>query len=223
MTNRNYTVQCGYAAYHDSVRTVEASSIEEACRLAIEEANQDSAWKSVDHVGDTFIDALAEGVDVDPWAVNGCIGSALPVPEAFTERALHVPALPATPGKATALPDVTVNVTEEILAGCKGRSDYDDNAVAVAVRRTLLADPSWKARLPADFVVEILAQEDAGWLVNLVTRVPPPWDGWARIFWWPHLESVEGDEGDHLEGIDAVMYGEDDQRPFSFRLTMDAI
>ncbi len=81
MTGR-FTVQCGYAAYHANTVTVEAETLEEALEKAVEAANGSDAWRSLDHCGDTFVDAVCEGADADPWDPD----AALPVPSRFTER-----------------------------------------------------------------------------------------------------------------------------------------
>lgn len=80
---RSWTVQCSFASYDANVVTVEAATPEEACERAIELANQSDGWKSLDHCGDTFVDALTEGEDTDPWA--GGFASAVPVPIAYHE------------------------------------------------------------------------------------------------------------------------------------------
>lgn len=80
--SRPFTVQCGFAAYCANTVVVEAVDAGEACRLAIEAANQSDGWKSVDHCGPTFVEALAEGQDADPWTMTG---SVLPVPAEFAE------------------------------------------------------------------------------------------------------------------------------------------
>ena len=78
-----YTVQCSYAAYYTNTVTVEADTLEDACSRAVAEANNDPLWSSRDVSSNTFIDALAEGDDVDLWsdAVRQ-----LPVPNAYSER-----------------------------------------------------------------------------------------------------------------------------------------
>lgn len=81
---RPWTVQCSFASYDANVVTVEAANPDEACARAIELANESDGWKSLDHCGDTFVDALAEGEDADPWA--GGFTSAVPVPATFRER-----------------------------------------------------------------------------------------------------------------------------------------
>ena len=77
-----FTIQAAYAAYHANTVSVEAETLEEALEKAIEVANQDPNWKSVDHCGATFVDACCLGRDEDPWDD----GKSLPVPARFTER-----------------------------------------------------------------------------------------------------------------------------------------
>jgi hypothetical protein len=90
-----YTVQCGYAAYYANTVQVEAENLEAALEVAIEKANDDPQWKALDHcdprcrhdlragAGRTFVDAVAEGADADPW--SGFV-SVLLVPDRFTEQ-----------------------------------------------------------------------------------------------------------------------------------------
>lgn len=78
-----YTVQAGYAAYHYAIVSVEAGSIEDACRAAIEQADAAESWKSSDHVGDVFVAAVCEGTDAMPW--SGPV-STLPVPDELSEH-----------------------------------------------------------------------------------------------------------------------------------------
>lgn len=56
-----FTIQCLYASYYENTRVVDAESVEEACSKAIEEANQNSCWRSLDDVGDTFVSIAVEG------------------------------------------------------------------------------------------------------------------------------------------------------------------
>jgi len=79
----HFTVQCAYAAYHSNTVTVEADSLAEALDKAIAEANQSPAWSSSDYSGSTFVDAVAQGEDVDLW--NDERVRPLPVPSRFTE------------------------------------------------------------------------------------------------------------------------------------------
>ena len=79
---RQFTVQCGFAAYHANTVSVEAETLEEALEKAIEVANQDPNWKSVDHCRPTHVDACCIGRDEDPWDRD----KSLPVPARFTER-----------------------------------------------------------------------------------------------------------------------------------------
>ena len=79
---RPFTIQCGYSSHHANTVTVEAETLDEALEKAIEAANEDSAgWRSTDHVSDSFVDAVCEGADCDPWS-----DGALPVPGRFTEH-----------------------------------------------------------------------------------------------------------------------------------------
>lgn len=77
-----WTVQCAYAGYFANTATVEAESAEEACRQAIELANTADGWRSLDHCGATFVDALAPG-GVHPWILSGSVE---PVPARFSEQ-----------------------------------------------------------------------------------------------------------------------------------------
>ena len=75
-------MQCGYPAYYGNTVTVEADTLDQALEKAIEVANQDPNWKSVDHCGPTHVDAYCLGRDEDPWDRD----KSLPVPARFTER-----------------------------------------------------------------------------------------------------------------------------------------
>ena len=77
-----YTVQCGYAGFFANTVSVQADTPEEALEKAIEAANDDPNWKSLDHCGPTHVDAYCMGRDEDPWDDN----KSLPVPARFTER-----------------------------------------------------------------------------------------------------------------------------------------
>ena len=74
-----YTVCCGYASHYRNTVTVEADTFDEALEKAIEQAGDDPHWKSVDQASQTFVEALAEGMDADPWG-----DTALSVPDRFT-------------------------------------------------------------------------------------------------------------------------------------------
>lgn len=70
--------------YHGCNRqTVEAATAEEACAKAIEAADQDSNWRNTDDVTTSFVDAIAEGEDADPFEGD----ADLLVPPAFTDTA----------------------------------------------------------------------------------------------------------------------------------------
>ena len=77
----HYTVCCGYASHYHNTVTVEADSLDEALEKAIEQAGDDPHWKSADYCGSTFVDAIAEGEEADPWG-----DTAIPVPDHFTEK-----------------------------------------------------------------------------------------------------------------------------------------
>ncbi len=77
-----WTVQCSYMSHVANTVTVEADTLEEALEKAIEAVNEDPAgWKSTGHVSDSYVDAVCEGADADPWG-----DGTLPVPDRFTER-----------------------------------------------------------------------------------------------------------------------------------------
>ena len=66
--SRKFTVQAGYSTHYANTVTVEADTLEEALEKAIEAANDDpDGWRSTDHVSDTYVDAVCEGADRDPW------------------------------------------------------------------------------------------------------------------------------------------------------------
>ena len=77
-----YTVQCAYAGFFANTVSVQAETPDEALEKAIETANQDPNWKSVDHCGPTHVDAYCVDRDEDPWDRD----ASLPVPDRFTER-----------------------------------------------------------------------------------------------------------------------------------------
>jgi hypothetical protein len=80
---KKWTVQCGFAAYYANTVTVEADMLAEALEKAIVKANESDGWKPLDDCGPTFVDAVAEGDDADPWRE---FASSLPVPPRFSER-----------------------------------------------------------------------------------------------------------------------------------------
>ena len=77
-----FTVQCGYAGAFANTVSVEAETPEKALEKAIEAANQDPNWKSIDHCGPTHVHAYCVGRDEDPWDRD----KSLPVPARFTEK-----------------------------------------------------------------------------------------------------------------------------------------
>lgn len=80
---KKWTVQCGFAAYYANTVTVEAATLDEALEQAIVTANESDGWKSLDDCGPSFVDAVAEGDDADPWQD---FASSLPVPPRFSEH-----------------------------------------------------------------------------------------------------------------------------------------
>jgi hypothetical protein len=80
----HFTVQCAYAAYYSNTVTVEADSLAEALEKAVSEANNSSAWSASDYSGATFVEAIAEGEDVDLW--NDERVHPLPIPSRLTEN-----------------------------------------------------------------------------------------------------------------------------------------
>ena len=78
---KQFTVQCGYPAYYANTVIVEAETLDDALEKAIETANNDDGWRSIDHCGNTHVDAVCEGADGDPWGEGG-----LPVPDRFSEH-----------------------------------------------------------------------------------------------------------------------------------------
>lgn len=81
---KTWTVHCSYRTYFDNSVVVEAQTLNEALEKAIEAANEDPDWRSSDYSGPTFIEAVAEGNNVDP---RKGYGSVIPVPQRFTEQA----------------------------------------------------------------------------------------------------------------------------------------
>ena len=80
---KRWTVQCSFAAYDAKIVVVEAETLDEALEKVIAKANESDGWFALDVSGNTFVDAAAEGDDVDPWKE---FESSLPIPARFTER-----------------------------------------------------------------------------------------------------------------------------------------
>ena len=57
---KQFTVQCGYPAYYANTVIVEAETLDDALEKAIETANNDDGWRSIDHCGNTHVDAVCE-------------------------------------------------------------------------------------------------------------------------------------------------------------------
>lgn len=84
---KTFTVQCEYPALCRSEVTVEAEDAVAACRAALDTANQSDTWKHLDWEQPSYVVALAQGADVDPWqrTPEGGDASALPVSGLFTD------------------------------------------------------------------------------------------------------------------------------------------
>lgn len=83
---QTYTAQCGYFQRRGNTVVVQAESVGQACALAIEQANDDSAgWDDYDSVGETYVDRIVEG-DYDGIGVWGDDLKALPIPPRYTDE-----------------------------------------------------------------------------------------------------------------------------------------
>lgn len=84
-----FTVQCETLAPYRNTVVVEAADLVTACRKGIDEAGQDDGWKSVTCDQSTYIVAIAQGDDIDPWTLDavGAEASVIPVPPVFTDIA----------------------------------------------------------------------------------------------------------------------------------------
>ncbi len=84
---KSYTVHCEYPALHRCEVTVEAADPVAACRAAIDAANHSDAWKGLDWEQPTYVSALVQGTDVDPWrrTPEGADASVLPLPGLFSD------------------------------------------------------------------------------------------------------------------------------------------
>ena len=83
---KTFTVHCEYPALYRCEVTVQAEDAVGACRAAIDSANQSDSWKGLDWEQPTYVVALAQGADIDPWrrTAEGADASTLPVPGLFT-------------------------------------------------------------------------------------------------------------------------------------------
>ncbi len=78
-----YTVQLAYAAYYSREEVVEAETLDEALQKAVTAANESSSWSSSDYCGPAYVEAVAEGDDVDLWLDEKV--RQLPIPSRFTQ------------------------------------------------------------------------------------------------------------------------------------------
>lgn len=107
-----YTAQAIYAGYYSNVVSVEAHDPDQALDLAIQKANDDPHWKSIDHCGDTFIQAFCAGRDADPWESE----HRLPVPARFSEHG-EPPLITLDPLSAQGTMEVTRGTVQFRFAG----------------------------------------------------------------------------------------------------------
>ncbi len=86
---KTFTVHCEYPAHYRAEITVEAGDLVGACRAAIDASHKADGWKSLDTEHPTYVTAIAEGTDIDPWRCppEGADTSVLPVPRLFTDVA----------------------------------------------------------------------------------------------------------------------------------------
>ena len=76
-----YAIDLLYDVAYAATVTVEAHSVEEACRLAIEKADDAAAWESTDHASDAYVhEILATDRPEPPYGD----ASPVPVPDAYT-------------------------------------------------------------------------------------------------------------------------------------------
>ena len=86
---KTFTVHCEYPAPYRAEITVEAEDLVGACRAAIDASHTTDGWRSLETEHLTYVTAIAEGADVDPWRFvpDGADASVLPVPRVFTDVA----------------------------------------------------------------------------------------------------------------------------------------
>lgn len=84
-----FTVQCETLAPYRNTVVVEADNLVAACRAGIDAAGDDDGWRSVASEQSTYVVAIAQGNEVDPWTLDasGTDISVIPVPPVFTDIA----------------------------------------------------------------------------------------------------------------------------------------
>ncbi len=75
-----YTVDLAYDVAYAARVTVDADTIDDACQLAIDKADELSAWKSSDYVSDSYVTEICETGHRHADAAEPV---ALPVPDAY--------------------------------------------------------------------------------------------------------------------------------------------
>ena len=76
-----YDIDLLYDATWGANVAVEADSVEDACRLAIEKADDTEAWKSTDHASDAYVSGILATDSPEPPYGHA---TPVPVPEAYT-------------------------------------------------------------------------------------------------------------------------------------------
>jgi hypothetical protein len=83
----SYTVQCAAVTYSTITVTVEADDLETALAEAIGKAEKDDGWEVCEVLSPAFVQAVAQGEDVELWALD--FDQQLPVPDRFTEHGIR--------------------------------------------------------------------------------------------------------------------------------------
>ena len=76
-----YDIDLLYDLAYGATVTVEADSVEEACRLAIAKADETEAWKSTDHASDAYVHEIHATDRPEPPYGDA---TPVPVPDAYT-------------------------------------------------------------------------------------------------------------------------------------------
>lgn len=83
----SFTVQCAAARYSTITVTVEADDLETALAEAIAKADMEDGWEACDGFTPAFVQAVAQGADVELWGLEFI--ELLPVPDRFTEHGIR--------------------------------------------------------------------------------------------------------------------------------------
>jgi len=80
---QNFTIQLAFAEYHTRTQTVEGASLIDALQKAINASYDADDWVSSEITSSVFVEAAAEGKDVDLWSEST---RQLDIPASLTER-----------------------------------------------------------------------------------------------------------------------------------------